>query len=90
MTAACRRRIEAGVPYFLRNLRRRITFFIHLRFIAAFWAADIIPFGPNRYFLKPTMLFAYKLIDRHFKLPDANILLETSPIYIFGYFVGLL
>ena len=68
-----------------------IAFFIHLGFVAAFWAPDIVPFRFNRYFLKPAMLFAYKLINRHCILLAENILSETSPlIFIFGQKVGLL
>jgi hypothetical protein len=68
-----------------------IAFFIHLGFSAAFWAPDIVPFSFNCYFLKPTMLFAYKLINRHSRLLAKNILSEKSfLICIFGQPVGLL
>ena len=51
--------------------------FIHLRFIATFWALDIVPFSFNCYFIKPSMLAAYKLINRHYILLGENILSET-------------
>ena len=69
----------------------KIALFIHLGFIATFWAPDIVPLRFNCYFLKPAMLFAYKLINRHCILLAENILSETSPlIFIFGQQVGLL
>jgi hypothetical protein len=90
MTVVRRRWIGAGAKYFSRNFRLYIAFFIQLGFIATFWAADIAPFSLNRYFLKSSMLFTDKLIDRHHLLLDAKILLETSPINIFGQQRGLL
>jgi len=50
-----------------------IAFFIQPGFIPAFWAPDIFPFCFNGYFLKPAMLFAYKLINWHAELPGENI-----------------
>jgi|GEM_PF-2711054 len=50
-----------------------IVFFIQPGFIPAFWAPDIFPFCFNGYFLKPAMLFAYKLINWHAELPGENI-----------------
>ena len=77
MTVVSRRRIEAGANYFSRNSRLYIAFSIHHGFITTFGAPDIAPFSHNRYFLKPPMLFADKLIDRHYILPEAHILLEV-------------
>jgi hypothetical protein len=67
-------------------------FFIRLRFSAAFWAADSVPLGFNRYFLKRSMLFAKKLINRH-SILLAEIFSENIidfPIYIIGRLDGML
>jgi hypothetical protein len=65
---------------FQETFALKIAFFIHLRFIATFWAPDIVPFRFNCYFLKPAMLFADKLINRHAILLNKNIISETSPL----------
>ena len=55
--------------------------------MAAFWAADSLPFRFNGYFLKPAMLFAYKLVNRHDEIPGANILKrfpETHPLDVYS------
>ena len=66
-----------GLDIFQGPFYLKLHLFIHLRFHATFWAPDIVPFSSNRYFLKLSMLFANKLIDRHYILLTENILLEA-------------
>jgi len=65
-----------GLDIFQGPFYLKLHLFIHLRFHATFWAPDIVPFSSNRYFLKLSMLLAYKLINWH------NILLSKNIPYL--------
>ena len=79
-----------GAKYFSRNFRLYLAFFDHLRLMATFRAPNVTALSFYRYFLKPSMLFADKLIDRHYTLLGEHLLSATSPIIIFGHQRGLL
>ena len=68
-----KRQVMTGLDIFQEPFYPKLHFSIQLRFIATFWAPDIVPLSLNRYFLKLSMLLAYKLINRHNILLNENI-----------------